>query len=62
MHLNPTSDTYDNLLMAFKFMNEHLFNGTLPICLITLQREKKTYGYFCGNRFQKIGNVKETTD
>jgi predicted SprT family Zn-dependent metalloprotease len=43
-------------------MNEHLFNGTLPICLITLQREKKTYGYFCGNRFHKIGNVKETTD
>lgn len=43
-------------------MNDRLFEGVLPICLLTLQREKKTYGYFCGNRFQKIGNEKETTD
>jgi predicted SprT family Zn-dependent metalloprotease len=62
MYLNPTSDTYENLLLAFKFMNEYLFGGTLPICLITLQREKKTFGYFCGNRFHKIDNENETTD
>ncbi len=51
MLLNPTSSTYDNLLLAYRFMNEHLFDSILPACLITLQREKKTFGYFCGKKF-----------
>ena len=62
MHLNPTSDTYDNLLHAYKFMNEHLFNGVLPICLITLQREKNSYGYFCGNKFHNNDTSKKTDE
>jgi hypothetical protein len=62
MYLNPTSGTYENLLLAYKFMNEHLFEGVLPICLITLQREKKTYGYFCGNRFQSSDDSSKKTD
>ena len=62
MHLNPTSDTYDNLLHAYKFMNEHLFEGVLPICLITLQREKNSYGYFCGNKFLNHDNSKKTNE
>jgi hypothetical protein len=61
-YINPTSDTYDNLLMAYKFINEILFGGTLPICLITLQREKKTYGYFCGARFNNDHDPAKTTD
>ena len=36
MILNPTSATYDSLLLAYKFMNEHLFANALPACLITL--------------------------
>lgn len=31
--------------------NERLFDGQLPSCLITLQREKRTYGYFSAARF-----------
>lgn len=62
MHLNPTSDTYDNLLLAYKFMNEHLFESTLPICLITLQREKNSYGYFCGNKFHNNDSSKKTDE
>ena len=39
--LKPTRETYD----------PSLFEGELPNCLITLQRSKKSYGYFCGDRF-----------
>jgi hypothetical protein len=60
--LNPTTATYDSLLLAYRFMNERLFKGTLPICLITLQREKKTYGYFSGNRFSNDKDRQQTTD
>jgi hypothetical protein len=28
-----------------------LFGGTLPRCLITMQRKNKSYGYFAGDRF-----------
>jgi hypothetical protein len=62
MILNPTSATYDSLLIAYRLMNDRLFAGTLPLCLITLQREKKTFGYFCGNKFTYDKDVKESTD
>lgn len=47
----PTSETYSELQKAYDFFNERLFNNTLPPCLITLQREKRTYGYFSSKRF-----------
>lgn len=62
MILNPTQETYDNLVMAFKFLNEQLFNGKLPPCLITLQRKKGTMGYFSKNRFCRNSNRKATSD
>jgi predicted SprT family Zn-dependent metalloprotease len=62
MILNPTSATYDSLLLAYKFMNEHLFANALPACLITLQRETHTFGYFCHKRFTYDKNVKQSTD
>ena len=49
--INPTSKTYDGLNRAFAFFNERLFAGELPACLITMQRAKKSYGYFAGGRF-----------
>ncbi|SUI48840.1 SprT-like family [Salmonella enterica subsp. indica] len=49
--LNPTADTYNELQIAFEHFNKELFNGEIPYCLITLQREKKTYGYFSSKRF-----------
>lgn len=62
MVLNPTSQTYDSLLLAYRFMNDVLFSGILPTCLLTLQREKKTYGYFCSSRFKNAADPEKTTD
>src|SRR5271157_1233999 len=62
MILNPTQETYDNLLMAFKLMNEHLFGDKLPLCLITLQRKRGTMGYYSKNRFCRNSDRKTTSD
>lgn len=42
--MEPTATTYDELRRAFEFFNARLFQGKLPACLLTLQREKRTYG------------------
>ena len=47
----PTTETYTELQTAYDFFNKHLFADELPACLITLQREKRTYGYFSRQRF-----------
>jgi len=49
--IKPTRETYDPLQLAYETLNRALFENTLPNCLITLQRRKRTYGYFCGDRF-----------
>ena len=49
--LNPTEQTYSELQRAYDHFNQALFGGELPPCLITLQREKRTYGYFSAKRF-----------
>ena len=49
--IKPTRETYDPLQQAYETLNRSLFEGELPNCLITLQRSKKSYGYFCGDRF-----------
>lgn len=47
----PTVETYEELQTAYDHFNKALFGGELPSCLITLQREKRTYGYFSPERF-----------
>ncbi len=47
----PTPQTYAELQQAFDHFNERLFDGQLPSCLLTLQREKRTHGYFSAERF-----------
>lgn len=47
----PTPQTYAELQQAFDFFNDRLFDGKLPPCLLTLQREKRTHGYFSAKRF-----------
>lgn len=47
----PTESTYRELKQAYDTFNAQLFGGTLPPCLLTLQREKRTYGYFSSARF-----------
>ncbi len=47
----PTHQTYAELQHAYEHFNRTLFNGQLPNCLITLQREKRSMGYFSSCRF-----------
>ncbi|EKO4043376.1 SprT-like domain-containing protein [Salmonella enterica] len=49
--MKPTQQAYEELQVAYDHFNQALFDGALPTCLITLQREKKTYGYFSPERF-----------
>lgn len=49
--MRPTDDTYSELQAAFDHFNTQLFGNNLAPCLLTLQREKKTYGYFSAQRF-----------
>lgn len=49
--MEPTAEAYAELDSAYGYFNSVLFAGALPKCLITLQRERKTYGYFSSERF-----------
>jgi len=60
MALLPTQEVYSELNDAYEHFNATLFDGQLPYCLITLQRERRTYGYFSRKRFGRHGG--ETTD
>lgn len=48
---SPSRETYTGLMQAYDFLNQRLYKGKLPQCLITLQRHKGAYGYFAGERF-----------
>ncbi len=49
--MTPTETAYKEIQFAYDYFNQHLFGGELPDCLLTFQREKKTYGYFSAERF-----------
>jgi len=48
---SPTQKQYGDLQQAYALFNDALFGGSLPECLITMQRQSHTYGYFAGERF-----------
>ncbi len=52
MTAKPTQQVYEELQKAYEFFNESLFESRLPPCVITLQRQHDTYGYFSANQFQ----------
>lgn len=52
----PTLETYSELQQAYDFFNCELFNGVLPQCLVTLQREKRCQGYFSRKRFVRVAS------
>ena len=54
----PTRQTYTELQTVFDTFNRELFGGELPACLLTLQREKRTYGYFSAQRFGSVDGQK----
>lgn len=50
---NPTQQFYELLQHAYDFFNKSLFaNERLSNCLITVQRERNTMGYFSPNRWE----------
>lgn len=51
----PTMQMYSFVQDVYDFFNDKLFAGELPPCLLTLQREKNTMGYFSSNRWQGGG-------
>ena len=50
--LSPTDRVYAQLQDAYEFFNGSLFNNKLCDCLITLQRRRRTGGYFAYRRFR----------
>lgn len=55
--IKPTKETYEQLQAAFEHLNKNLFKGTLSNPLITLQRRKRSYGYFAADRFGRADGV-----
>jgi predicted SprT family Zn-dependent metalloprotease len=51
MITKPTPVFYADLQSAYDFFNARLFDSTLPNCLLTVQREKNTMGFFSANRW-----------
>jgi hypothetical protein len=49
--LSPTEGTYSGFNIAFKFFNDILFGSRLPDCLVTMQRSKRSRGFFARERF-----------
>ena len=47
----PTQETYAQFQFAYDYLNRELFENKLPNCLITLQRQRSSYGYFSARRF-----------
>src|SRR5689334_880400 len=59
---NPTTQTYTSLTTVYDYFNTKLFAGSLPPCLITIQRHKGSYGYFSGERFANAADPMHVTD
>jgi hypothetical protein len=54
----PTDETYSELVRAYVHFNSELFDNRLPTCLFTLQRQKRTFGYYTRDRFGRLDGVK----
>ena len=52
----PTHEAYGELETAFDHFNAVLFDGLLKVPMLTLQREKRTYGYCSRQRFLSRNN------
>lgn len=57
MKTRPTEEAYAELQQAYDLYNDVLFKRELPPCLITFQRQKKTFGYFSSMRFSRRDGV-----
>lgn len=58
----PTSTAYSELQQVVDLFNTKLFEGKLPSCLVTLQRQANTLGYYSHKRFTNSQNREQFTD
>lgn len=58
MNAKPTEEAYAELQHAYDSYNGELFDGALPSCMITFQRQKRTFGYFSKDRFGRLDGRK----
>jgi predicted SprT family Zn-dependent metalloprotease len=49
--LSPTEEAYADFYTAWDYFNGVLFENKLPDCLITMQRAKRSKGFFASERF-----------
>lgn len=56
--IKPTVELYKQLNTAYQHFNNRLFKDELPPCLITVQRDKNTQGYFSPLRWSNIKGYK----
>ena len=49
--LSPTEEAYADFYTAWDYFNGVLFENRLPDCLITMQRSKRSRGFFASERF-----------
>lgn len=61
MTMKPTADLI-SFQQAYDYFNEKLFGGSLPDCLITLQRKRGARGYFCAAIFIARGGDQKTDE
>jgi len=59
---DPTRAEYAALATAYDFFNMELFEGSLPHCLITLQRKHGMMGYFSPERFEGRDEAERTDE
>ncbi len=57
-----TGREYTTFEQAYDWFNAHLFEGSLPACMLTLQARGKTRGYFHASRFVHRMEDGTTTD
>lgn len=56
----PTQEAYTELQAAYDYFNMALFDGQLPPCLMTMQRQRGSYGYFSGDRWANLtGTIRD---
>ena len=60
MKTTPTLESYQVIQEAYDYFNRKLFDGKLPNCLITYQRQKRIMGYVSFRRW--VNDNKEHVD
>jgi len=58
--MKPTKETYNEFQNAYNYFNVNIFDNELSQCVITYQRQKKSFGHFSHQRW--VNNKHEIKD